>query len=227
MHHLFYIDSEKTPNSILISTLKEKLYFRGTFRTIKFEWHKYILTFWILQRFNHTNGYKNFKLVPHYKSGRKHITIDSTALYQYYMNARLHYSYKTWDSFKTVRNEKWNELFNVKNYETKNYKFAYNITTNDVVVCLKLVRQPKNKRDETTFAKHIGNKICTGFYNKFIGCDPGLKQMLALHIRTSSGYQNVKFKANTYRSESGEYKRKKIRLCHFEFKSQFSQGKIF
>lgn len=84
LHHLFVSNSERVPSQRLLSDMEEQLGHTYGHRLTNFrhEYFTHIKLMYRLQRFNEDWNHKNFSVIPILQHGRKHIRIDTHALWQ-------------------------------------------------------------------------------------------------------------------------------------------------
>lgn len=234
---LFTKKSKKLPDPMLIQHLKDKLQFTGNFHDLKQKWFTYIPFLYRLQRHFETIEHKNFRLLPIFSHGRKHIRYDSFAFYQLLASMKLTTKdFSSWPKFQPHREAIWEVFFDYRKFETARHKFGFSFTTDGVTASLYMSRptavtsavmevmpssfKTKKKRklssqqDNNNDRSSINNdSVNISDYNKIIGIDPGLRLMYGMVVLdpTTQQKQRIKYKSSKFRHDTGALAQKRKR----------------
>lgn len=220
---LFTKNSKYKPNYGLIDVMKNELTYDGLgfFElTNKQKYIKYIKFFYNLQKYNHVNGFRNFKLVPIFRFGCHHIQYDSKSLFELLQRVNL-ISGKLVD----MANDEWYKWFDVKKFENRRKTFGYSIKTDGVSISLSMSEfikknnEPISKKTKTdneslSNAKkliEIRTNLVNEKYKQFIGLDPGRRLLLGGISKNPENDRNlIKFSSKRFHHFSSKYNREKI-----------------
>ncbi|CAO1438378.1 unnamed protein product [Diamesa hyperborea] len=195
-----------------ITTLPQH-WIRGYFSNLKRKTVLYsrLRDFYFIWTLNYTNGWKNFKLVPTYKLGRRHINYDTSAFYQLLCSCSLVPKVLNPKKTKMINssashfqaNVKWDDYLHIP----KNKEYSGSFSTDGVTCCMHLKR---TKRKELP----VNEEKIVRPADTYIGIDPGLRLFLG-GVRVVGGnpyvkdnITHIKYKSSRYHFECGFASRK-------------------
>lgn len=224
---LFNKKSKRHAHKAITESLSKYVQWDGSvFHHIKRDWYSFVPLFYRIQRFNEANGIKNFRLVPHYRHGRKHIRIDTKTLCGILnsiekgkvsreneaANAR-----KVWEDHFVILPEGERT---VSKFVTAHHKFDMQFTTNGVEASLLFKRNKKpdmdaKQRDEKIMER-VREKFNKSEYQMYVAIDTGARLQLgavARDAKTGKTLSLTKHKSQTYRYDVQEFKLKDRRIA--------------
>ena len=198
---------------------------RGYFHNLK---HKNVLysrlrDFYIIWTTNDSKDWKNFKLVPTFKLGRRHINYDTFAFYQLLCSCKLVPKTMNAKNTKMINstasqfqvNVNWNEYLNLP----KNKEYSGSFSTDGVTCCIHLKRPKRiNSLDDKINKEQIVLPTDT-----YIGIDPGLRlflggvRVIGGNPYTKENITHIKYKSSRYHFECGKSSRA-VKLEKWTFK---------
>lgn len=201
LSYLFEKEPTKNPDppADLLKTVNEMFDLpreRGFFSEVKRFPLKYLKFFHEMQRLNEIYEFKNFNLVPLYKHGLKHITVDMSTLHALLCQAKM---CPKVDGKLVKRNEiVWEKYLRLKSIR----EFAGTFTTNGVVVCMKYFKPIRESKPKIIELRDD---------DQLVGIDPGFRIVLAAvkcPANNLEDRQNVLISSKKYHTDSGYYERK-------------------
>lgn len=161
LEYLFYRDTDSVPQEALLQLLETHLQWNRQNRLFDIsdgeQYFKHIELFYRLQRFNESNGLKNFKLIPQFKFGAIHIRYDTQAMFQLLKSKNLIEPPDVSDEIKKANGNWWRDYIQqnkdeqikmwfqfFKPPETRNKKFNFSLQTDGVAVSFSM-HKPSEK----------------------------------------------------------------------------------
>lgn len=224
---LFNKKSKRHAHKAITESLSKYVQWDGSaFHHIKRDWYSFVPFFFRMQRFNEANGIKNFKLVPHYRHGRKHIRIDTKSLCGI-LNSVEKGKVNRENEAANPR-KVWEDHFvilpegekTVSKFVTAHHKFDMQFTTNGVEASLLFKRKKKPDMDakqrNETIMERVREKFNKSEYKMYVAIDTGARLQLGAVARdatTGKTLSLTKHKSQTYRYDVQEFKLKDRRIA--------------
>lgn len=177
--YLFYYETDSVPDPQLLQLMTDNLGWNGEkLHDIDSDRnYKHIEIFYRLQRFNETNRFKNFKLIPQFHFGAIHIRYDTQAMFHVLNSMKLikkgsedvsneqkkksNWRRDYYQNNENARRRMWLSVF--KPPETNKKKFNYSICTDGVAVSFAM--EIENKKPQVANS----DRISIGMYILTIG----------------------------------------------------------
>lgn len=176
--YLFHRETDSVPDQILLNCMIDHLEWdqQRLYDIDSDEYFKHIKLFYRLQRFNETNRYKNFKLIPQHHYGAIHIRYDTQAMFHLLNSMKLidkknelnitdeQKAKKNWrrnyyQNNNDARRNMWLAVF--KPPETNTKEFDYTISTDGVAVSFGMHKKGKKTEQVSSDGRAIGLYLYT------------------------------------------------------------------
>lgn len=148
LNYLFIEESDAQPEQYLLDAMVEHLQWDGRrlFDIDTERYYRHIKLFYMLQRYNEANNFKNFKLIPQYSHGSLHIRYDTQAMFTVLTHLKLFQPENVPRKMKKKKNglrdyvqqndverkRMWFSHFKIP--QTKNKTFGFSLQTDGVAV---------------------------------------------------------------------------------------------
>jgi hypothetical protein len=190
----------------------------------------FLKVFYKIQKINELNKWKNFKLVPLYKHGRKHISYTDSSFYVMLCSFnKTEHPYIPMIGTRRMPGTQFKKP-QFKQYLTLDPKLEDrfdSFTTDGVVACCKYIRKEKEKNDNIEPTDPVVPPPIPEPGVKYVGIDPGRRMFIGAVALVDTGYENIKIYTNTYRHENGSSTRKnKLRRWTIELETEIETDRL-